>query len=102
MTVTFMSLPETRAGDRRGCRDRCGSWAPEGAATSTIESLGAADPLAQGEAVAAGDLDDEVAQAPGVVGQRHDHGGAVALAVVVHAVHVGHADVGRGRLVHAG
>lgn len=64
--------------------------------------LGAADALAEGEAVAARDLDHEVAQAPGVVGQRRDHGGAAALAVAIQVLDAGHADIGGGRLVHAG
>jgi hypothetical protein len=67
---------------------------------STAE-LGTANTLAEGKAVAARDLDDEVAQAPGVVGQRRDHRGAAALAVAIQVVDAGHADVGGGRLVHA-
>jgi hypothetical protein len=67
---------------------------------STAE-LGTANTLAEGKAVAARDLDDEVAQAPGVVGQRRDHRGAAALAVTIQVIDAGHADVGGGRLVHA-
>jgi SAM-dependent methyltransferase len=37
-----------------------------------------------------------------VVGQRRDHGDAAALAVAIQVIDAGHADVGGGRLVHAG
>jgi len=78
---------------------RLGPDCPRPLSGSTAE-LGTADTLAEGKAVAARDLDDEAAQAPGVVGQRRDHRGAAALAVAIEVIDAGHADVGGGRLVH--
>ena len=52
---------------------------------STAE-LGTADTLAEGQAVAVMDVDDEAAQAPGVVGQRRDHRGAAALEAAMQVI----------------